>query len=46
MSKDEFTKLFQYMQKEFKATRAEIAEVKQIHLDTQKTLDLFAKATN
>lgn len=40
---DALAKMFKYMQTEFKAVRSEIAEVKQLHLDTQNTLDSFAK---
>lgn len=43
MSEDEFTKLFKYMRDKFTATRSEIAEVKKLPLETQKTIDSFAK---
>ncbi|MBW3568669.1 hypothetical protein KY385_00875 [Candidatus Parcubacteria bacterium] len=43
MSEDQFTKLFKYLQEEFKAVRSEIGEVKRLHLETQATLDSFAK---
>lgn len=43
MSEDQFTKLFKYMQTEFKAVRSEIAEVKHLTLETQSTLDSFAR---
>lgn len=42
MSQDEFTKLFKYMQTEFKATRSEIAEVDKKINGIQVTFDSFA----
>lgn len=43
MSEDQFTKMFQYMQKEFTAVRSEIAEIK-TNIDTYaNSVDGFAK---
>ncbi len=43
MSGDQFTKMFQYMQKEFTAVRSEIAEVKTNIGTYANSVDGFAK---
>ena len=43
MSEDQFTKLFKYLQTEFKTVRSEIAEVNSKIDGVQGTLDSFAK---
>ena len=43
MSEDQFTKMFQYMQKEFTAVRSEIVEVKTNIGTYANSVDAFAK---
>ena len=45
MSNDEFTKLFQYMQKEFSVVRKDIADVKQSVDSYAAAVDAYAKQT-
>lgn len=45
MSDDQFTKLFKYMQQEFKAVRGEVADVKTSVDNYANAIDAYAKQT-